>query len=131
MKIECPECKTDNDVEHAELLTCKKCDESFSGISFSKRKWISAGALMFGSIVGYKGYDAIHADRYPFRVEYAIADACINSSKNRLRVSQYKDKQQVCLCAVEKTTESVPYSDYKENDNRFFRELLINARACG
>ncbi|MBF4312821.1 hypothetical protein EAY03_23960, partial [Vibrio anguillarum] len=88
MKIECPHCQTDNDIEFAENIACKECEKSFKGFKFSKRKLVSAStALAVGLFGGYKVNGALEDERYPIEVEYAIVDTCINSAKNMASVS--------------------------------------------
>ncbi len=131
MKIECPHCHTDNEIEYAENISCKECEKSFKGYKFSKRKLVSASAaLVVGVVGGYKVNDALDEVRYPLEIEYAIVDTCINSSKNALSVSWYKNKREACLCALEKTTKDISYSDYKSSQQSFLSSFRKNAKSC-
>jgi len=131
MKIECPNCQTDNDIEFAENITCKGCEKSFKGFKFSKRKFVSAStALAVGLFGGYKVNGALEEERYPIEVEYAIVDTCINSAKNMVSVSWYESKRETCLCALAETEKSVPYSDYKSDQQLFLSNFKLNARGC-
>ncbi|RPF13253.1 hypothetical protein [Vibrio crassostreae] len=131
MKIECPHCLTDNDIEFAENIACKECEKSFKGFKFSKRKLVSASTALFvGAIGGYKVNAALDEDRYPLEVEYAIVDTCINSSKNMVSVSWYESKRETCLCALAETERSVPYSDYKSDQQLFLSNFKLNAKGC-
>ncbi len=131
MKIECPHCQTDNDIEFAENIACKKCENSFKGFRFSKRKWVSAGTALFvGALGGYKANNAFDEERYPLEVEYAIIDTCVNSSQNMVDVSWYENKRDTCLCAMSKTEKAIPYSEYKADSKPFIAAFIDNSRNC-
>ena len=108
MKIECPHCQKDNEIEFAENISCSECEKSFKGFKFSKRKLVSASsALLVGALGGYAVESGLDKERYPLEVEYAIVDTCVNSSKNMVSVSWYESKREACLCALEKTENDV------------------------
>jgi len=131
MKIECPNCQEDNEIDFAENISCRKCEKSFKGFKFSKRKLISVStALAFGALSGYTVNNAIDESRYPLETEYALVDTCINSSKNTLTRSQYKHKKEVCLCALTATFKDMSYSTYKSDHETFILELKKNANKC-
>lgn len=131
MKVECPHCQTDNKIDYAEHILCQKCEKSFKGYKFRKRKLVSASAALFvGVIGGYKVNDALVDERYPLKVEYAIVDTCVNSARNMVSVRRYENKREVCLCALANTTKSVPYSDYKSDQAVFMTSFQQNAKRC-
>ena len=131
MKIECPNCQEDNKIDFAENIFCKKCEKSFKGFKFSKRKLVSASAaLIFGAYSGYKVNDTLDENRYPLKVEYAIVDSCINSSKNMVTTSWYESKRDICLCALDATIDDISYSTYKSDQETFIFELKKNANKC-
>ncbi|WP_281544946.1 hypothetical protein [Grimontia sp. SpTr1] len=133
MHIECPHCATSNKIEFAEHIICCECDKSFKGQSFGKLKkpLISAGtAAIIGLVSGFKIEQLMDENRYPVSVEYAIVDTCVNSSAQPLSISQYKDKRQVCLCAVEATVSQVSYRDFKESQILFNEPFKVAITAC-
>ncbi|MCZ4370615.1 hypothetical protein [Vibrio diazotrophicus] len=131
MKVECPRCHTDNKIEYAENILCKECDKSFKGYKFSKRKLVSSSAaLLVGVVGGYQVNDVFDEIRYPLQVEYALVDTCLNASTSAVSKSWFNSKRDICLCAVEKTTKDVSYSDYKTDESLFIRRLKRNAERC-
>ncbi|TFH93605.1 hypothetical protein [Vibrio ouci] len=131
MKIECPHCQKDNEIEFAENISCSECEKSFKGFKFSKRKLISASAaLVVGTIGGYKVNAALEETRYPLAVEYAIIDSCVNSSSNMVSSSWYESKREICLCALGKTIDQVSYSTYKSEQASFIRVFKQSANTC-
>ncbi|MBF4327986.1 hypothetical protein EAY16_22160, partial [Vibrio anguillarum] len=87
-------------------------------------------ALAVGLFGGYKVNGALEDERYPIEVEYAIVDTCINSAKNMASVSWYESKRETCLCALAETEKSVPYSDYKSDQQLFLSNFKLNAKGC-
>ncbi|MGF1765696.1 hypothetical protein [Aliivibrio kagoshimensis] len=131
MKIECPHCQHDNDIEFAKNISCKECEKSFEGFKFSKRALISASTALFvGAMGGYKVNASLEEVRYPLAVEYAIVDSCINSSKNQMSTRRYETKRELCLCALDKTMEDVSYTTYNSESNEFITTLRQNAKLC-
>ncbi|GLR05223.1 hypothetical protein GCM10007906_28110 [Vibrio hyugaensis] len=131
MKIECPHCQADNDIEFAENISCKECEKSFKGFSFSKRRWVSASTtLLIGAFGGYQVNNAFDEERYPLEVEYAIIDTCVNSSQNMVDVSWYENKRDTCLCAMSKTEKAIPYSEYKADNKPFIAAFIHNSKSC-
>ena len=131
MKIECPRCQKDNEIEFAENISCSECEKSFKGFKFSKRKLVSASsALLVGALGAYAVESGLDKERYPLEVEYAIVDTCVNSSKNMVSVSWYESKREACLCALEKTENDVAYSDYKSDQAIFLRTFKQHANRC-
>ncbi len=131
MKVECPHCHVDNTIEHESSISCEKCEKSFKGFTFSKRKLVSASAaLVVGVIGGYEVNSIFDEERYPLEKEYAIVDTCINSSQKMISVSWYESKRKKCLCALEKTEKTVSYSDYKSEEQLFLNEFKSNIKQC-
>lgn len=131
MKIECPHCQSDNDIEFAENIACKACEKNFKGFSFGKKRWISAStALLVGTFGGYKVSNALDEERYPLDVEYAIVDTCVNSSQNMVDISWYENKRETCLCALSKTEKAIPFSDYQSDNKLFLAAFIRNAKSC-
>ncbi|RBW65495.1 hypothetical protein DS893_10465 [Vibrionales bacterium C3R12] len=131
MKIECPHCQEDNKIEFSENISCQKCEKSFKGFKFSKRKLISgSSALLVGVIGGYTVSDKLEEVRYPLEIEYAIVDTCLNGSQNTVSVSWYESKRDACVCTLTKTEQDVSYADYKSNPATFFENFEFNAESC-
>ena len=131
MKIECPHCQTNNEIEFAENIACKECTKSFKGFNFRKRKLVSASAaLLVGTVGGYQVNNAFSEDRYPLDVEYAIIDTCVNSSQSMIDISWYESKRDTCLCTLNKTEADISYSEYKQDNKAFLSAFLSNSKSC-
>ncbi|PSH12760.1 hypothetical protein B7R74_19960 [Yersinia pseudotuberculosis] len=131
MKIECPHCNSDNDIEFSDNILCHECKKSFKGFKFSKRKFLSATTvLIIGAFGGYKVNGALEQERYPLEIEYAIVDTCVNVSKNFITIGRYTDKRKICLCALSKTIEDVSYSDFKSKNSKFATSFKQHADSC-
>lgn len=131
MKIECPHCATDNDIELAGDISCKKCEKSFKDFEFSKRKLVPAiTALFIGIVGGYKLDGIVRPERYPLATEYAIVDTCVNSATNIVTTGHYINKREICLCALSKTVKDISYSDYKSKQSTFATSFKKHAWGC-
>lgn len=110
--------------------TCSSCQKAVKGLQFKKK-------LKYAAIIGVIGYGSGQAlesvvfdNRYPLDVEYSIIDACVNASGKALSSSQYKNKQNLCLCAVEDTINDVSYSTYKSSTHIFNQSLQRSLNKC-
>ncbi len=136
MDIECPSCNLKNNIEHMDNIVCSGCKEPFSGHDHSYKKTKSTfiatcSALALGAYGSYK-VDVLYFDkqRYPVEVEYELIDSCINSSSRIMRRSQYIEKKQLCLCALQKTIPDVDYEDLKKNESKFSTRFTDNIAKC-
>ncbi|MGO1232825.1 MAG: hypothetical protein ACTMHG_03790, partial [Marinobacter sp.] len=62
--------------------------------------------------------------------EYAMVNACTNADLSALPAELYQSKQEICLCAVEKTVEALPYSEFEERKSEFRGLLNSNVDEC-
>ncbi len=54
----------------------------------------------------------------------------MNSSGNFMSVNWYKNKREICLCALDASMSNVPYSDYKSDKSGFMATFKRNAGEC-
>ncbi|MBF4385598.1 hypothetical protein EA848_17800 [Vibrio anguillarum] len=109
---------------------CTECNKSVKSWQLKKKlKYIGIiGVIGYG--VGQATEAVIFDNRYPMEVEFALTDACVNSSGRSLSSSQYQKKQTLCLCAVERTISDVSYSDFKSSKHLFDQNLKRNLNKC-
>lgn len=91
-----------------------------------------AGVLMLltAGAGGYVLAVATDDDRYPVRVEYQIAHACIDGAERRLPREDYVAKREVCLCALEKTMPQVSYREVEKANPKFAEVFRKETNAC-
>lgn len=92
-------------------------------------------ALTVGGVSGHYVDDLIEkynlqTDRYPINVEYNIIDKCISNYDEPINEIVYRDKQKICICALEKTEINYPYELFREDKNRFLNIFETKAREC-
>jgi hypothetical protein len=68
-------------------------------------------------------------NRYPARIEYALIDQCISSYDNPFGWDALKKKRDACINALEQTQEEFSYSDFKDEQKRFFYKFREHALA--
>jgi len=69
-------------------------------------------------------------DRYPLRVEYELAKACIDGGGARLSQAAYLSKQEQCLCTLEATMKKIPFDEYKKSAAEFVSSFRTIAPTC-
>ncbi|KPP96783.1 hypothetical protein [Marinobacter sp. HL-58] len=127
VSVNCPACAAVNELDQHRKIECKKCQKPITGHKYGARGALPA-VLAF--TVGFTGYGLVDrnfldAKRYPMELEYAMVNACANGDQNALLREDYETKQEVCLCAVGKTVETVPYSELDERKSEL-RALLFS-----
>lgn len=134
MKIQCPSCLADNQIEFGQNIICGECKKTLAGHSYKKFKkpFVSATAALFiGAFGTYKTDKIFFEDqRYPLSVEYELVDSCANSSHKLMNSHQQAEKTQVCICALEKTMEAISYKDLKKSESEFVTRFRNNITSC-
>jgi len=130
--VTCSSCSASNALDQQRRIKCEKCEEPLTGHKYGGKVALPA-VLAF--TVGFSGYGLVNrnfleTERYPMKVEYAIVDACANGDSGFLPRELYESKREICLCAVEKTVEALPYSEFEERKSEFWGLLASNVDAC-
>ncbi len=134
MHIECPSCKTNNQIDFGENILCNNCNGKFSGHFYKKFKkpLVSATtALILGAYGGYKADQYLIQDqRYPLNIEYELTDNCINSSRVLMSNYYQNQKTKICICALEKTMNEITYKELQKNEPEFLTRFNNNLATC-
>lgn len=69
--------------------------------------------------------------RYPLRIEYELAKACIDGGSARLSRELYLAKQEQCLCTIEAATKKISYDEFKESTDKFVSTFRKLSSTCG
>lgn len=69
-------------------------------------------------------------NRYSVNDEYLIVNSCISEDQRPLRHSYLIKKQEICICALEKTQLIYSTADYKQNYSAFLKTFETNANEC-
>lgn len=73
----------------------------------------------------------LQTNRYPMNVEYKIIRDCISNDNKPISESLYRDKTEICICAMEKTEIEYPYELFREdNGYEFLDKFEVNTRDC-
>ena len=112
-------------------MTCGHCKAELSGHSYKKPLLSVTTALIVGA-GGFYATDkfVLSEDRYPLKTEYAILSSCANSFDKPISRSSYNKKNDVCICALEKTMDEFSYSDLKSDEKGFLEKFRLNSETC-
>lgn len=129
--VSCPSCSEENKLDHGHRVDCEKCKKPITGHTYAT-KGVSA---IFAFAAGFAGWGLVdrnflESERYPMDVEYAMVNACANGDFRVLPRQLYESKQEVCLCAVEKVTAALPYSELVERESEFRGVLESSVSEC-
>jgi ribosomal protein S27AE len=129
--VNCPACSAGNELDQHHRIDCGKCEKPITGHTYAV-KGVSA---MFAFDVGVAGYglvdrNLLNTERYPMELEYAMVNACANGDLSALPRQMYESKQEVCLCAIEKVEEALPYSELEERESEFRGVLQSSVSEC-
>lgn len=130
--VNCPACSAVNELDQRSRIDCEKCEKPITG-----HKYGAKGALpaVLAFTVGFTGYGLVDRNfletkRYPMELEYALVNACTNGDLNAIPRELYESKQEVCLCAVAKAVEALPYEDLEEKKSEFRGILKSKVNEC-
>jgi hypothetical protein len=130
--VTCSSCSANNELDQQRQINCEKCEEPITGHKYGAKGALSA-VLAF--TVGFTGYGLVdrnflETERYPMKIEYAMVNACTNADLSALAAELYQTKQEICLCAVEKTVQALPYSEFTDRRSEFRGLLSSNVDKC-
>ncbi|KEF32493.1 hypothetical protein D777_01127 [Marinobacter nitratireducens] len=132
VSVNCPACSAVNELDQHRNIECEKCQKPITGQKYGARGALPA-VLAF--TVGFTGYGLVDRNlldsrRYPMELEYAMVNACTNGDINVLPRGLYESKQEICLCAVGKTVEALPYNELDERKSELKTVLSASAKEC-
>ena len=130
LEIDCPHCFEENKINLSSAIKCKHCDKPLIGEKYSKPIISVMTAIILGIGGGIILDEKFETDRYPIIIEYSIIDSCLSSNKTPLRRGYYKNKRNICICALKKTESKLDYDDFKEDENNFLDIFENKARKC-
>lgn len=130
--MNCPSCSAVNELNLRDKIECEKCQKPLTG-----QKYGAKGALpaVLAFTLGFTGYSLVdrnflEAKRYPIKLEYAMVKACTEGDVTALSRELYESKQEICLCAVEKIAETLPYDEFDERKSEFRAILSSSVNEC-
>lgn len=146
----CPECQKTNTANLKTELHCKYCREELTDKTYTKepKKCVPfftsmvAGTILGGvGIIGGEIYLVKQSpvsekitqnnapNRYSINDEYLIVDSCISQDKRPLKHVYLIKKQEICVCALEKS--QIAYrADHKKNELEFLNVFEEKANEC-
>lgn len=130
MKIECPKCFKENNLNLEAKVTCGHCKEEISGYTYRKPLVSAATALFVGAGGFYAADKFFEERRYPITEEYAIVEACVSSDRKPLSVPKYLKKRLVCVCALDKTQDDYSAGSFLDDRKGFLAAFERNAMEC-
>lgn len=131
MKIECPKCFKENNLNLEAKVNCGHCKEEITGYTY-KKPLISATTAL---IIGAGGFFAVDNyllsnDRYPISTEYELIELCVSSYQKPMKSRNFSEKQSVCICALEETMKEISYSDINDKESNFIEVFDRKASEC-
>ena len=87
-------------------------------------------AIILGIGGGVYLDEKFETDRYPINTEYNIIHSCLSSYEEPLNKRYYKNKKQICICALRKTENKIDFDEYKKDENKFLDIFEDKAKEC-
>lgn len=134
MKVVCPHCDTQNQIDKERTIRCGRCSQPFSDDIYAKESFFQKIAsaktigtsvvaiVTVGAVAGYTLENILDENRYPLRMEYQIIANCTQHSYSSRYVEQ-------CICALEETLKEVKYNEIDEKFRNAF-SLNLQNRKC-
>ena len=129
--LDCPECEEENRVRLSSDIKCHKCQKSLLGFKYIQKPLIKVStALLIGGLSGHWIDDFFEFKRYPIKIEHSIIENCLSGYSMPLKYFDFKEKREICICALEKTEKKFDYKDLEENSEGFFQIFRENVAQC-
>lgn len=132
MKIVCPNCQSETEIEFSEHIKCECCENSAKENERRRKaisKSLSLSPIILACYLTYKVENLIEPVRYPVKLEYSIISECANGYQNGYLSSSSRKHIDTCICALEKTMNDVkPKNENKEFTSEFQKNLYECSR---
>lgn len=131
MKVVCPNCETQNQIDKENIIRCGRCSKAFPDDLYAKESFFKnlttskaavATTIVAGAIIGYSIENKLDDNRYPIEYEYQIIASCVGNSYSSRNVEQ-------CICALKETLKSVKFDEIDSKLRNYFQSNL-KARKC-
>lgn len=131
MKVVCPNCETQNQINKDNIIRCGNCSKTFPDDLYAKESFFKkltnsktaiATTIVAGAIIGYSIENKLDDNRYPIEYEYQIIASCVENSYYSRNVEQ-------CICALKETLKSVKFDEIDSKLINHFK-LNLKARKC-
>jgi ribosomal protein L37AE/L43A len=107
--VECPHCFKENKINLSTEIKCKHCEKSLIGHKYRKPFMSAMTALIIGAGGTYYINEQFESNRYPINIEYAIINSCVSYSDRPLLRKDYRNKENICICALKKVQKEIDY----------------------
>lgn len=131
MKVVCPNCETQNQIDKDNIIRCGNCSQTFPDDLYAKESFFKklttskkaiTTSIIAGAIIGYSIENKLDDNRYPIEYEYQIIANCAGNSYSSRYVEQ-------CVCALKETLKSVKFDEIDSKFRNHFQSNL-KARKC-
>jgi len=130
LDIECPHCSKENKINLSTEIKCKHCEKPLIGQKYRKPFMSAMTAFILGAGGTYYINEQFELNRYPLNIENGIINSCVSYYEQPLSHKDYRNKENICICALNKTQKEIDYSDYKNKQNTFLNIFEAKAMEC-
>ncbi|MCG3692502.1 hypothetical protein [Aliarcobacter butzleri] len=130
LKIECPHCSKENKINLSTEIKCKHCEKPLIGQKYRKTFMSAITAIILGIGGGYYFNEKLDDNRYPLGLEYALIKSCVSPDERPLLDKDFEKKENICICALNKTQKEIDYSEYKKKQSTYLNIFEVKANEC-
>ncbi|MDO8331345.1 MAG: hypothetical protein Q7T36_12850 [Fluviicoccus sp.] len=151
MKFICPDCQTTNQICTDTHVSCGKCHALLSDKTYGPL------AQNNGSVTGYivtaiiaitgtlytvkhiedtdqivasASHPSLSYRRFPMPIEYELVKTCVEGARKTLTISEYRHKQTVCLCIIDRATKALTFHEYIQSPPKFAQAFREQQASC-
>ncbi|WP_419675588.1 hypothetical protein ACN2CX_07560 [Aliarcobacter butzleri] len=111
-------------------IKCKHCEKPLIGQKYKKTFMSAITAIILGIGGGYYFNEKLDDNRYPLGLEYALIKSCVSPDERPLLDKDFEKKENICICALNKTQKEIDYPKYKKKQSTYLNIFEVKAYEC-
>lgn len=132
-QLSTPACSCESDRQNYivdVIVSCSNCSNRLIKKTIKKPYKVAAilAVLSYGTsqFVEY----VITDNRYPLDIEFETLSACVNPYERPILYNSYRNKKEICLCAMEDTMNEISYVRFSVDERGFLDAFEQNIIHC-
>ncbi len=138
LELVCPSCDGNTKVKTENGVQCHHCEESFKGLTFKRKKYLTRAAailLISGAVTGVTVSEVVEDERLSYESEFTLMTACVNRYGTTYSRGALEGRIEQCSCAVKKAVNDLGVNsnsyDTDEVMDAFLTDVNIARKNCG
>lgn len=133
----CPSCEAKTKVKTPDGVKCTQCNESFKGLTFKRKKYLTKAAAILvvsGAVTGITLSETIEDERLDYEGEFRLMSACVNQYGGTSNYKALQERVASCSCAIRNAVNDLGIDSHSDDEDEvvkaFFHRVENEINEC-